>query len=205
MFDPLIQKLDVPDDEVRFKVREALVKIGVTVVESLIAAMQVGTIRLSWQAAVVLGQIPDPRWIIPMRTALESPNILLGQAAVDALENALGQEAVTPFLEALPRCGLVVQMSLIKALERLKDIRSIKPLSVFLESTESPELRYTIIEALGVLGDPDVIPLINKFQNDANQHVQERVMIALEQLIERSKQDRLTIEQKNAKLGSSTS
>src|SRR5258708_25679220 len=129
-----------------------------------------------------------------MCAALDSPNILLGQAAVVALENALAQEAVEPFLEAIPRCRLVVQMSLIIALGRLRDSRSVEPLSRFLESTDSSELRYTLIEALGVLGDRNVIPLISKFQNDPNHHVRERVTMALEQLIDQSNPDVATAE-----------
>src|SRR5260221_7229722 len=116
MFDNLLQELDDSNNEVRSKAREQLVKVGATAVESLIAAMQIGNTRLSWQAAVVLGEIPDQRWIRPMCAALDSPNILLGQAAVNALENVLRREAVDCFLEALPRCRLVVQLSLIKAL-----------------------------------------------------------------------------------------
>jgi HEAT repeat protein len=182
MIEKLIQALDQPDGEARARAREQLVQIGPDVVEPLIAAMQTENLRLSWQAAVTLGHIADQRWIGPMQAALRSSNVLLGQAAVTALEETLQGEAVDSLLDALAHCRLAVQMPLVNALERLGDSRAVEPLCGFLETTGSPELRYTIIQALGKLGDPSLIPLIEKFEHDPNHHVRDRVVIALDRL-----------------------
>ncbi|SRR5258708_4229572 len=179
MIDKLIQELDDTNNEVRANAKEHLIQIGADAVEPLIVALRSGSLRQSWQAAVVLGLIPDSRWLEEMQGALSSSNILLGQAAVIALENALHSGAVDHFLEVLPHSKLVVQIALISSLERLQDIRAVEPLSRLLVTTESPELRYSIIQALGQIGDQSVIPLIEQFQDDPNTHVRDRVAIAL--------------------------
>jgi HEAT repeat protein len=182
MLNILLQELDSPDFQVRLRAKNKLIQMGADAVNTLIDALNSDNLRLSWQAAVVLGEIPDPRWIEPMITALNSPNILLGQAAIVALENALQQDAAEYFLSAYPKCRVVVQVALINALERLSDTRTVEPLCQLLEATDNPELRYSIIQTLGKLGEPSVIPLIQKYQNDPNYHVRERTIIALQRL-----------------------
>jgi HEAT repeat protein len=51
-----------------------------------------------------------------------------------------------------------------------------------LATTNYPTLRYLIIQALGVIGDPIAIPPILTFRNDPDHHVRERVKIALQRL-----------------------
>lgn len=189
MLDKLIQELDQSDSEVRAQVREQLIRAGADAVELLIAALQSPNVRISWQAAIVLEKIPDPRWIQPMISAINSSNILLGQAAVSALENALRVEAVECFLSALPHSRLVVQIALINALERLQSPSCAEALSRFLETTESPELRYNLIQALGKIGDSSLIPLIQRYLTDPDHHVHERAIIALALLANRSRRE----------------
>jgi HEAT repeat protein len=182
MVDGLLQGLDSSESLVRADARAQLLALGTDAVEPLIGAMEHGNIRLAWQAAIVLGEIPDARWMEPMCRALRSNNILLGQTAVECLEKALHTDAVEIFLATLPHCRTVVQIALINALERLRDKRSIMLLNHLLETTVNPELRYNIIQALGAIGDNTSIALIRKFQNDANRHVRERVESALASL-----------------------
>ena len=182
MFDTLIKTLDNSNSDIRAQAREQLVRMNADVVDALILAMQSGNYRIAWQAAVTLGEIPDSRWVAPMTAAMRSPNILLAQAAVTALENMLQKDATVRFLEALPHTKLVVQMSLVNSLERLQDETAVQPLCRLLESSDNPELIYCIIQALGKLGDSSVIPLIEKFQDHGNHHVRERVTIALDRL-----------------------
>jgi HEAT repeat protein len=186
MLDQLIEELGNINIEIRAQAREQLLQIGAPAVDALIAALQSKNHRLSWQAAVVLRDIPDPRWKEPMRAALNSPNILLAQAAVAALEGAFGSQIIDYFLEVLPHSRLVVQMALLNALERMGDARAVGPLSRFLEKTDISELRYSIIQVLGKLGDPSVVPLIRSYQDDPNHHVRERAAIALDRLTSQS-------------------
>ena len=71
-----------------------------------------------------------------------------------------------------------------QALGRLADSRSIDALLNVMQTTDSPAVRYTAIEALGLIGDRRVIEPIRLYLNDASQHVRSRVEAALERLSE---------------------
>ena len=58
-----------------------------------------------------------------------------------------------------------------------------------LKNAESGALRYTIIQALGVIGDPQAIDLIRSYQNDEDHHVRNRVEIALSRLESNDSED----------------
>ncbi len=179
--DRLIQELDTTDPDIREANKGALQQIGTDAVEPLLAAMHGSNTRISWQAASILGGIPDPRWIEPMKVALLSKNPLLGNAAALSLET-LGPDILDTFLDVLDRCHLMVRLKIIAYLEKLGDPRAVEPLLTVLRSAESPVVIYTVIQALGTIGDPRAVAALEPYFDHENHHVRERTRIALQRL-----------------------
>jgi HEAT repeat protein len=67
-------------------------------------------------------------------------------------------------------------------LGRLGDRRAVDYLLAELRRTESSTLRYTLIRALGNLGDPRAVEAIMSFEFDENHHVRAHAQRALSQL-----------------------
>jgi bilin biosynthesis protein len=174
----LIAALDTTDPDIREANKAGLQHIGTDAVEPLLEAMHGPNTRISWQAAAILGGIPDPRWIGPMKAALLSRNPLLGNAAALALET-LGPDILDTFLAALDGCHLMVRLKIVAFLEKLGDRRAVEPLIDLLRSAESPVVIYTVIQALGAIGDPRAVAVLEAYAEHENHHVRERTRIAL--------------------------
>jgi HEAT repeat protein len=185
--DRLLEELGSPDVSVHEHAEALLESMGVLAVEPLITILSSENRGKAWRAARILSKIDDPLRFETMRQALISRNSLVGQVAVETLETAAraGQfmpQAVNAFIHALPDARSLVQLHIVAALERLGDKQAIGPLIELLQTAESPELRYTIIQALGTLGASQAIDLIRSFEYDENHHVRERVQVALQRL-----------------------
>lgn len=158
-----------------------LIEMGDTAVEALITAIEPANGRISWRAVHVLAQIPDPRWLQPMRAILTYAHPLVGHAAVNALKFHDPYILVT-LCRALPFSNHMVQLFIVTALESLGSRYAIPILMETLITTGSPALRYTIIQALGNLHATEAIDLIASFSNDPDDHVKKRVRSALRKL-----------------------
>ena len=176
-----IQALANPDIMIRQAAKEALAGFGSDAVEPLLTAMKNHDERICWEAALVLAQIDDPRWIKPMQEAITSSNHVLGQVAVKALKN-LNADMSDAFLQALPHCHYTVQVHIVVALENSRNKRVAIPLMRMLLHTTSSTLKHSIIQTLGSLDDPRSIHIIQLFQNDGDAHVRQQAQIALQHL-----------------------
>lgn len=136
---------------------------------------------ISAGAALMLADLDHPLHLDYMAEALETGNILVEDIAARALERH-GEAAVGILLDAFPNRQPLVQISIVRVLEKINSQRAMKPLMTALERSDSASLRYTIIQALGVLGDSSCIDLIRSYENDPDHHVRERVRVALERL-----------------------
>jgi HEAT repeat protein len=132
-------------------------------------------------AALMLAEFDHPQHLEYMAEALQTGNILVADIGARALERH-GEAAVSILLNAFPECQPLVQISIVRVLERINSQKAVEPLMCALASTDLPSLRYTIIQTLGVLGDPRATELIRSFEMDPDHHVQERVKEALERL-----------------------
>ncbi len=132
-------------------------------------------------AALMLAELDHPLHLEYMAEALQTGSLLVEDIAARALARH-GEAAVSILLDAFPDRQPLVQISIVRVLEKINSQKAVKPLMTALESASSPSLRYTIIQALGVLGDPLPIELIRSFENDPDHHVRERVRVALERL-----------------------
>ncbi|MEO8393624.1 MAG: HEAT repeat domain-containing protein [Chloroflexota bacterium] len=176
-----VEALGSLDYEVRVDAKKHLLDFGVRALEPLIAAVQAANGRQCWEAAYVLAKIDDPRVARLMCELLRSPNIILTQIAAQAL-GRYGEQSIAVLVRALPMSSELTQIEIVSALEAIGSRRAVLPLLEFLRTTSSATLRYTTIQALGRLGDPQAIELIRSFQNDEDSHVCKRVRAALQAL-----------------------
>lgn len=174
----VIDALDSADAEVRQAARSRLLEMGRDVVEPLIEAMYTQSGRKAWEAAVILGQIDDPRWRDPMCEMLTSAHPMLGQIAANALLR-FGTDCVDALLAALPNSSYLTQIAIIDVLGKIGDRRVVAPLLKLLGECTGSTLCYMLIEALGRLGDPRSIEAIRPFLDDADHHVRKRAQNAL--------------------------
>ncbi len=176
-----IDDLSSPDVSIRHKAKVRLLAQGSGVIEPLMAAMRSEVEPKSWRAAEVLAVLGDERCLDLMRRGLESTNPMLGLAAVQFMQQR-GASTIDLLCRALPACLPIVQVRVIALLEQLHAQQAVEPLLTLLHKAESGTLRYTIIQCLGVLGDPQAIRLISTFRDDPDHHVRQRVTVALERL-----------------------
>lgn len=137
--------------------------------------------RISFSAVEALTQLDEPWRFDCMTAVLRSQNPLVGEVAARTLAY-YGEEAVEILATALTDCHALVQLSIVQSLEQIGSRQAVQPLMTVLATTNYPTLRYLIIQALGVIGDPIAIPRILTFRNDPDHHVRERVKIALQRL-----------------------
>jgi CheY-like chemotaxis protein len=112
---------------------------------------------------------------------LRGANSVVGDLAAHALEE-YGEAGLNPLIEALPGAKPLTQVKIVTALEHIGSREAVAPLLDLLALTDIAMLRYTIIQALGAIGDARAFPLIRSFAEDADHHVRERVKMALAQL-----------------------
>jgi HEAT repeat protein len=177
----LVQALGNKEIDVRNLAKKELATRGADAIPLLIEAISSPDKRQAIEAANVLSTYDDPRRIPPLVQSLTSDNVLLAQIAAGALES------VTPplyqeFLDALPNSHNLVAPLIIRALGAMGDSRALHPLIEALYDAPNPTYRYTIIEALGNLGTPDTIDVIEPFLQDENGHVRDYAANAISRL-----------------------
>jgi HEAT repeat protein len=169
------------DGAVRRSAQEQLIAAGTVGIAALKEAVNHPTPRVSFSAAQALAQVDDPWRFESMAAVLRSRNPLVGELATKTLAS-YGERAVETLVAALPHCHPLVQVNVVLALEHIGSQKAIRPLMTLLATTNFTTLRYLAIQALGVLGDPAAAPLIRTFSDDPDQHVRQRVILALQRL-----------------------
>lgn len=176
-----IEALDSIDGEVRRAAAERIRALGEAAAAALHTAACTLTPRRCWQALALLQEIGDTRWQVDLGTFLASRNPLLGQTALKGVD-IRRPEHIALLLDVLPHAHHMVQPHIILMLGRSGDHRAVAPLLRYLVETEHETIRYNLIEALGLLGDPQAADAIRSFSDDPNHHVRERVHKALARL-----------------------
>ncbi|MGE5237197.1 MAG: HEAT repeat domain-containing protein [Chloroflexota bacterium] len=115
------------------KAAEALVLIGASAVESLIAALNDGSESVRGCAAWALGKIGDDRAVEPLIAALRGGSELMREHAASALGKIGDDRAVEPLIAALEDSNEFVRGNAASALGRLHDDRALQPLSDLLQ------------------------------------------------------------------------
>ncbi|MBC8098044.1 MAG: HEAT repeat domain-containing protein [Armatimonadetes bacterium] len=181
-----IEQLDAPNTEQQAAARFQLAALGEAAIAPLLRAAHTSDEwRIVWNAAVLLAETDDARVFALMCDLLTSSNPLIGQVAAKALAR-YGQPSLPVLMQALPHCHYMVQLSVVDTLEKLGDSQIIPTLQQLLLTVDSSTLRYTIIQALGHLGNASTVATIQPFLQDPDHHVRKRAGIAIARLTHQS-------------------
>jgi HEAT repeat protein len=130
---------------------------------------------------IVMGA-DEPARFKGLCAALPSQNPVVGSSAAEALES-YGEAAVMPLIQAIDTSHILVKLRVVRALDAIGSPQAVLPLLALLKSTEHVPVRYTLIEALGNLGDASLAGALRPYLDDADHHVREKTQIALEKLM----------------------
>lgn len=144
---------------VRWKVAEALAKIGTPAVDPLIAALSHPDDDVRWKAAVALGEIRDPRAVGPLIRLLSDPDRFVKGRAALAL-GMIGEKAVGPLITVLREGDGNQRWGAAIALGKIRDIRAVKPLVRAL-GDKYENVRAEAAASLAGIGKPAIAPLID--------------------------------------------
>jgi HEAT repeat protein len=141
----------------------ALVSIGPSAVEPLIAALQNDDQRLRYTAIEALGEIGDPRAVAPLMLALKDETTDLDNRAEQALV-AIGEPAVKPLLAALRDEDANMSERVTEALRKIASPGTVDPVIAALRDGDF-KVRGRAARVLGKIGDPRAVePLIDAFR-----------------------------------------
>jgi hypothetical protein len=119
--DQLIKQLGSSDAGVRVSAKAALVQIGASAVEPLIAALTHPDSGVRYRAAECLGEIKDPRAVDPLIAALRDPVTIVESSAAKALGEIGDPRAVAPLMSALQGRSPYAPGNEAEALAKIKD------------------------------------------------------------------------------------
>lgn len=143
---------------VRWKVAEALAKIGSPSVDSLIAALAHPDDDVRWKAALALGEIRDVRAVEPLIRLLADPDRFVKSRAALAL-GTIGEPAVDPLVRALKEGDGNQRWGAAIALGKIRNVRAVEPLIRAL-ADKYENVRAEAAAALAKMGPPAIAPLI---------------------------------------------
>lgn len=179
--DEWIDALDEIDSEIRLSASEKIIQFGEQAFSALLAAARSPHRRKSRYALTLLIQMKSSIWIDYLFEFLTSPNLLVGEAAVHGIENH-PEPYIDTLIRALPLAHRMVQIHIVRVLGETRSRRVVDPLMNHLLQTDNAPVRYTIIEALGKIGDPKAAPVIALFVHDHDHHVRTYSVKALGKL-----------------------
>jgi len=167
--DPLIQALSHSQVVVRICAAEALVQIGDRkAVQPLIKMLSEPEWKIRAAAARALAQIGDCRAMEPLTEALRDVNPDVRKAAIQAVVQ-LGDCRAVELLILLLQEGGRGSDEAAKALGALGDRQAVRPLLTYAERYPGVfSLNLVAIEALGEMGDPAVLSVLQRWHEEAS-------------------------------------
>lgn len=185
-----------PEEEVWYAIAQGEVarsaRHGAVAIEPLATVMNNPAHGQRVEAAMALGEIPDPAVVPPLSTALRDADPRVRTAAANALGHAGRPEAVPSLLVSLRDPERNVRVAAAQALGRLGDLRAVDPLIAVLQDPEW-EVRSAALEALGRLGDARAFQPVTERLEDADQEVRQHAAEALGTVGDKSVVDRLVL------------
>ncbi len=173
----LIQNL-----ETKHEAKDELISLGKRAVDDLLEALLNSTTKQRWIIISILGKIGDPRAIPDISDSLKFQNRAIQIAAAQCLGDIGDDLAIPALLEALSSADPTLQIWIVQALGKLAAKQAVTALIQLVHETPSPTVRYNAIEALGRIGNDQVIGDLKLHANDENHHVRDRVQTAITQL-----------------------
>ncbi len=159
----------------------AIEKMGAAAVEPLIESLRdkEGTVRKF--AAILLGNLGDPRAIEPLGMALYDMHHEVGKVSAEALVR-FGAPALDVLVEALSHPEMWIRIHAVEALSAIRDPR-VTP--ILLEMLDDPEreVKKQVIQSLGNLKDTRALPALQQIvANRADRELHTLAKQAMENL-----------------------
>ena len=180
----LIMSLETERAEERTQAIDRLAALGEPVIERMLALLEnPNTTATAARAAVdVLERITNPRAFDALVRTIQAGDPILAGKALKAVLRHDRDDIAVHLAGVLPVAHIMVQQSIIIAVQKLGDDRVVGTLLEELARHESPTLRCAILKALGSLGNDEVVPSITPYLKDEDRHVREWAVEALKQL-----------------------
>lgn len=159
----LILQLESEDDEVCCSAHDRLVIIGEPAVKPLIAKLGDFNILVSGRAAWVLADIGEPA-LVPLMTALQDEDEDVRRQAALALGHMGHKAAVNSLIRTLKDKECQVRREAAWALGAIGDERAVGPLVEMVKRNDY--YPTSAAEALGRIGEPAVVPLIELLESE---------------------------------------
>ncbi len=150
--DPLLIQWNASDSFVRKRVKIALVRIGPSAVEALLAALRSPEPAIRLFVVEVLNLIGDVRAVDSLVILLNDPDVRVRRVVVEFLRKFGDIQTVEPLIAQLNDPEADVRKAVIEALGKIGDARSVVPLMMRLDDSNG-DMRQAAIESLGQFGD----------------------------------------------------
>jgi len=135
---------------------KALVNIGGSSVEPLIAALRHDDKEIAKRAAEVLGSIGDPRAIEPLITLLKDSDSEICRNAARALRKIRDPRSIELLGTVLNDKDGVARMMAVSVLGEISDSRIVEPLIIALHDPDS-NVKKEAVNALGKIDNPGMV------------------------------------------------
>ncbi len=151
----------------RYKLLDALRAIGSKAELPLREALAAPEWYLVRNVVSLLGDLGEASAFDDVALTLSNKDARVRRMAAKALGQLNAGRAVPLLIAALPQSDPNTLLELVTQLGELKDPRAVSPLVELLQegSTSGPEaeiLRQTVLESLGAIGSPEVVPVLSK-------------------------------------------
>lgn len=137
----------------------ALGPIGLDVAKGMVEDSRWFVVR---NGVSMLGEIGGEEAVAHITTALANSDPRVRREAVLALGKLGGEDAIQLLVGMVDDPDPEVRSGACRALGALKVERGVKPLLRLLEEEEDPGVQVEVLQALGQIGDPGAVPMIEK-------------------------------------------
>lgn len=178
----LIAKLRYGDYETREAALNALLKIeDPQILEALIIALKDKRSSIRKTAADALGRFGDPQAVEPLIEALRDDDQLVREAAINALIKIEDPQIFEVLVIALEDENNSIRKTAAYGLGRIGDPKAVEPIINARIDSFPSDISGSFVEALGMIGEPAVEPLIALLDSDSgnpNRRMNCRVIVA---------------------------
>lgn len=157
----LIRRLEEENRQHRGRIMELLKALGPVSCEAVKASLDAEAWYLVRNALNLLGELGDAEAFEATSRFLEHPDVRIRQAAVRAFWKTGGIRAESYLLDLLPRSDPETQAEVLVGLTQIHAPSAVDAVAA-LASRSGEALRIKCLEALGLLGRPEAIPILAK-------------------------------------------
>lgn len=153
------------------------------VVQGLIDTLTSTEVRECVEAIRVLGEIKDNRTIGPLLALQKHEHPWIRMSAAKVLGEFHHWAAISGLVDWLKsEHDVMVQSWIVMSLGHQGDSMTVPYLIAALRQTQSNTIRFTILRALGMIGDPQAVSTVEAYLHDADPHVRRDAEEALKKL-----------------------